>query len=180
MNDQVIVSDLDRRPATLSTDRVAKRLVHVEVRNRITVLVRLRLLVNRLPGSAGFRFMLAGLVFASDVEQFLDRPTFHPLDALRSHLKSSALIAVDVASIDELLHDVGMFLAKLLEVVEHELAIIHHVLRELIEEFVRRLRSKLLRPVPACVFKIRHEAVRRWLDERCFVIRVQFDEESSQ
>ena len=109
-----------------------------------------------LPGPAEFGVVFPHLVFARDVEEFFNGPILDAADSLGSDLKPPLLIAIDIALLDQLLHQIRMFLFPLIQVVENKLAMIEHVAAEFIKQLVRGLRSKLLRTIPPRVFEIRH------------------------
>ena len=125
-------------------DRVLQRFVHVQIRDRIAILVRFRFLVQRLARAAKIGLVLAHLGFEGDVEELLQRLVLNPENPLRGNDVFPLGVLVDVSLFDQHLDDVRMILFPLVEVIEHVIAIVEQVIAKLVEQLVGRLRRKLL------------------------------------
>ena len=101
--------------------------------------------------------MAAGVVFARNVKQFLQRLVFDSANPLLRDVEFSLPVFLDISLFDQQFDNVGMLFLPLFEMIEHVRAVIEHVFAELIEQSICRLRSKLLRSVPAGIFKLGHD-----------------------
>lgn len=148
VDDQIVLGHADRLAPSLPMQRVPKRFLHVEIADRIAVSVRLRLLVDSLPGSTEFRVVSAQGSFVADIEECLEGPILDAADSLGRNDELAVAVLLDVAALDEHVDDVRVLLLPLIEIGENLVTVVHHVFREFVEDLIGRLRCELFGTVP--------------------------------
>ena len=96
-------------------------------------------------------------------KRLVERPLLDAADPLGADLPLPLAVALDQPLLLDQLDDVGLVVVvELVEVAEDLVAVVEHVLGELVEGLLGRLRLELLRAVPAGVFEECHEGPCPW------------------